>query len=110
MSPGLPTLGPLPPLAETLRRSFVELLGTFALALMAGGPEADAGTLEVAFASGLGIAVMITAVGHLSGGYFNPAITFGFMLTRRISVLLGLVYVGAPFGGGSFAGVALGWC
>src|SRR6186713_2881403 len=83
MSPGLPTLGPLPPLAETLRRSFVELLGTFAL--------------------------MITAVGHLSGGYFNPAITFGFMLTRRISVLLGLVYVVAQFGGGILAALLLRW-
>ena len=35
---------------------------------------------------------MVSAVGHISGGHFNPAITFGFMLTRRISVLLGLVY------------------
>src|SRR6187431_1929084 len=106
MSPGLPTLGPLPPLAETLRRSFVELLGTFALVvigvgtIMAVGPQADAGTLEVAFAHGLVIAVMVSAVGHISGGYFNPAITFGFMLTRRISVLLGLVYWIAQLAGG----------
>ncbi len=40
-----------------MRRSFVELLGTFALVfigvgtIMAVGPQADAGTLEVAFAS-----------------------------------------------------------
>ena len=120
--PGTPALGPLPPLAETLRRSFVELLGTFALvfigvgAILAIGPEVvtegnriGAGTLEVAFAHGLVIAVMISAVGHISGGYFNPAITFGFMLTRRISVLLGLFYWIAQFAGGALAVLLLKW-
>jgi aquaporin TIP len=102
-------------MAETWRRSFVELLGTFALVfvgvgtIMAVGPQADAGTLEVALAHGLVIAVMISAVGHISGGYFNPAITFGFMLTRRISLLLGLFYVFAQFAGGVLAALLLRW-
>jgi aquaporin TIP len=113
--PGTPTLGSLPPLAETSRRSFVELLGTFALVfvgvgtIMAVGPQADAGTLEVALAHGFVIAVMISAVGHISGGYFNPAITFGFMLTRRITVLLGLFYLFAQFAGGVLAALLLRW-
>jgi aquaporin TIP len=113
--PGTPTLGPLPSLGETLRRSFVELLGTFALVfigvgtILAVGPQADAGTLEVALAHGLVIAVMISAVGHISGGYFNPAITFGFMLTRRISILLGLFYWFAQFAGGALAVLLLRW-
>jgi aquaporin TIP len=113
--PGIPTIGPLPPLAETLRRSFVELVGTFALVvigvgtIMAVGAQADAGTLEVALAHGLVIAVMISAVGHVSGGYFNPAITFGFMLTRRISVLLGFFYFIAQFAGGALAALLLRW-
>jgi aquaporin TIP len=113
--PGTPTLGPLPSLADTGRRSFVELLGTFALVfvgvgtIMAVGPESSAGTLEVALAHGLVIAVMISAVGHISGGYFNPAITFGFMLTRRISVLLGLFYLLAQFAGGALAALLLKW-
>jgi len=113
--PGTPTLGPLPSVGETLRRSFVELLGTFALVfigigtIMAVGPQADAGTLDVALAHGLVIAVMISAVGHISGGYFNPAITFGFMLTRRISVVLGLFYWFAQFAGGVLAVLLLRW-
>ena len=113
--PGTPTVGPLPSLAETWRRSFVEFLGTFALvfvgvgAIMAVGPEADAGTLEVALAHGLVIAVMISAVGHISGGYFNPAITLGFMLTRRITVLLGVFYWFAQFLGGVLAALLLKW-
>jgi aquaporin Z len=107
--------GPLPPLADVGRRSFVELLGTFALVFVAAGtimslgPQADAGTLEVALASGLVIAVMVSAVGHISGGHFNPAITFGFILTRRISALLGVAYWAAQFAGGVLAALLLRW-
>jgi aquaporin TIP len=113
--PGIPAFGPLPPLAETWRRSFVELIGTFALVfvgagtIMSVGPQGDAGTLEVALAHGLVIAVMVSAVGHISGGHFNPAITFGFLLTRRISVLLGLAYWVAQLAGGVLAALLLRW-
>jgi aquaporin TIP len=102
-------------MAETWRRSFVEFLGTFAVifvavgAIMAVGPQADAGTLDVALAYGLVIAVMVTAVGHISGGHFNPAVTFGFMLTRRISVLLGVAYWVAQLTGGVLGALLLRW-
>jgi MIP family channel proteins len=108
-------LGPLPPLANVWRRSFVELLGTFALVLLASGtimslgPESDAGTLEVALATGLTMAVMVTAVGHISGGHFNPAITFGFILTRRMSALLGVAYWVAQLLGAVLAALLLRW-
>jgi MIP family channel proteins len=97
------------------RRSFVELLGTFALVLLASGtimslgPESDAGTLEVALATGLTMAVMVTAVGHISGGHFNPAITFGFILTRRMSALLGVAYWVAQLLGAVLAALLLRW-
>ena len=113
--PGIPAVGPLPPLADTGRRSFVELLGTFTLVfagagtIMSVGPQADAGTLEVALATGLAIAVMVSAVGHISGGHFNPAITFGFMLTRRMSLLLGLAYWVAQMAGAVLAALLLRW-
>jgi len=112
---GTQAIGSLPPLAETWRRAFVELLGTFALVfvgagtIMSLGPQADAGTLEVALATGLVIAIMVSAVAHISGGHFNPAITFGFMLTRRISVPLGLVYWVVQFAGGVLAALLLRW-
>ena len=112
---GTQPLRSLPPLADTWRRSFVELLGTFALVfvgagtIMALGPQADAGTLEVALATGLVIAVMVSAVGHISGGHFNPAITFGFILTRRISAPLGLIYWVAQMLGGVLAALLLRW-
>jgi MIP family channel proteins len=108
-------LGSLPPLADLWRRSFVELLGTFALVfvgagtIMSLGPQSDAGTLEVALATGLTMAVMVTAVGHISGGHFNPAITFGFILTRRISALMGVAYWVAQMLGGVLAALLLRW-
>ena len=76
---------------------------------MSVGPQADAGTLEVALATGLAIGVMVSAVGHISGGHFNPAITFGFMLTRRISLLLGLAYWVAQMAGAVLAALLLRW-
>ena len=108
-------LGPLPPLADLWRRTFVELLGTFTLVfagagtIMSLGPQSDAGTLEVALATGLAIAVMVSAVGHISGGHFNPAITFGFILTRRIAALLGVAYWVAQLLGGVLAALLLRW-
>ena len=112
---GSDSLGSLPPLADVWRRSFVELLGAFALVfvgagtIMSIGPQADAGTLDVALATGLTIGVMVTAVGHISGGHFNPAITFGFILTRRMSALLGVVYIVVQFGGAVLAALLLRW-
>jgi aquaporin TIP len=113
--PGTPAFGGMPPLAETSRRALAEFIGTFALVfvgvgtIMAVAPQGDAGTLEVALAHGFVIAVMVSAVGHISGGHFNPAITFGFVLTRRISILLALAYWFAQFLGGVLAALLLRW-
>ncbi|MDX6543903.1 MAG: aquaporin, partial [Gaiellaceae bacterium] len=51
----------------------------------------------VALAHGLAIAVMVSAVGHISGGHFNPAITLAFLVTRRMAPLLAAVYWVAQF-------------
>ena len=48
--------------------------------------------VSIALANGLAIGVMVSAVGHISGGHFNPAITFGFILTRRMNAVLGVAY------------------
>ena len=42
--------------------------------------------LVIALAHGLAIGLMITAVGHISGGHFNPALTVGLLLGRKISL------------------------
>jgi aquaporin TIP len=77
---------------DVLRRSVAEFVGTFTLVFIGVSSIAVGGNLTtIAFAHGLAIAVMVSAVGHISGGHFNPAITFGFLITRRSAPLLALV-------------------
>src|SRR5215217_7495517 len=65
--------------------------------------------LGVAVAHGLILAIMVSALGHISGGHFNPAITFGFLITGRIVPLLAVVYWVAQFIGATLAALFLKW-
>jgi aquaporin Z len=79
---------------DWFRRAAAEFVGTFALIFvgMASIPLSGGNLLAVAFAHGLVIAVMASAVGHISGGHFNPAVTFGFVVTRRMDLNLAGAY------------------
>src|SRR3974377_615051 len=65
------------------------------------------GLLGVALAHGLAIAIMVSALGHISGGHFNPAITIGFWVTRRLSTLDSLAYWAAQLAGATAAAFVL---
>jgi MIP family channel proteins len=76
-----------------------EFVGTFTFVFIAAGSScADhflgggLGLLGIAAASGLAYAVMVTAVGHISGAHLNPAVTVGFWVTRRFGTLPSLCY------------------
>jgi MIP family channel proteins len=77
---------------------WAEFLGTFTLCFAGQGAivmQQAAGTnnlLVIAVAHGLALAVMISALGTWSGGHFNPAVTFGFWVTRRISLTSAITY------------------
>jgi aquaporin TIP len=96
---------------DPLRRGFAEFVGTFTLIFIgagsilaftklfaaafatgAGSQVAGLSLVAVALAQGLAIGVMVSAVGHISGGHFNPAVTLGFLVTRRLAPILALVY------------------
>jgi aquaporin TIP len=95
---------------ESLRRSVAEFVGAFALVFIgAGSVMTGGGLLAVAVAHGLILAIMVTALGHISGGHFNPAVTLGFLITRRITPLLGACYWVAQFAGGVAAALLLKW-
>ena len=73
------------------RRLAAEFIGTFVLVLLgcgaavisSGFPGVGIGFLGVAFAFGLAVLTMAYAVGGISGGHFNPAVTVGLSLARR---------------------------
>jgi aquaporin TIP len=86
------------------QRLLAEFVGTFALIFVgagsivaAGFPVTDvlpgAGLVTIALAHGLVIATMVTAVGHVSGGHFNPAVTVGVWVTRRMGSLEAVAYI-----------------
>jgi MIP family channel proteins len=52
---------------------------------------------------------MVSAVGHISGGHFNPAVTLGFLITQRLAPLLALVYWLAQFAAAAAAALLLRW-
>jgi MIP family channel proteins len=85
-----------------------EFLGTFALIFFgAGAVCADQylhgtgglGLLGIALAHGLAIAIMVSALGHISGGHFNPAVTIGFWVTKRVGTLDAALYWAAQLAG-----------
>jgi aquaporin TIP len=100
---------------DALRRSVAEFIGAFTLIFVGAGsimvllPSGGAGLAGIALAHGLAIAVMVSAVGHISGGHFNPAITFGFLVTRRITPRLAACYWVAQFAGAAIAALLLKW-
>lgn len=96
-------------------RSFVaEFLGTFALCFIGAGAictdawtHGAVGLLGVAVAHGAVLAVMISALGHISGGHFNPAVTIGLLVGQRIEASKVGVYLAAQLLGAVAAGALL---
>lgn len=98
------------------KRLVAEFVSTFALVFIGvgaivaagfAGAEGGAGLVTVALAHGLAIATMVTAVGHISGGHFNPAVTFGALVAKAISAAEAAAYVVSQLAGATTAALAI---
>jgi len=81
--------------ADLLKRGAAEFVGTFTLIFIGAGSIIATQGLNltaIGLAHGLAIGVMVSALGHISGGHFNPAVTFGFFVTRRIEPRLAAAF------------------
>jgi aquaporin Z len=89
-----------------------EFIGTFTLVSAVCGAALfsapSAGLVAVAFAVGLAVLAMAFAVGHISGGHFNPAVTFGLIAAGRFEAGKAPGYIIAQVLGGA-AAAAIFW-
>ncbi len=90
-----------------VERLVAEAFGTFVLVFSVIGTalyaSSNTGYLGVAFAVGLAVMASAYAVGHISGGHFNPAVTFGAAIAGRMLWRDVVPYVIAQLVGGILA-------
>ncbi len=100
---------------DALLRAAAEFVGTFSLVFIAvgvlasGALSGDTALLPVALATGLAAAIMVSAIGHISGGHLNPAVTVAYVITRRIPLFTGVLYVIAQLGAAVTAVLMIRW-
>ena len=97
-----------------MRKYVAEFLGTFVLVFLGTGTVAIANTgdtaigyLGIALSFGLAVTIMACAVGGISGGHFNPAVSLGMMINQRLAVKDGIIYIIAQFLGAIVASAVL---
>lgn len=89
-----------------------EAIGTFFFFFVGIGASAIIGTIGVvgvALAHGLILAVMVFSLGAISGGHFNPAVTFGIWMASRLDNRRAIAYVIAQLLGAVLAALAVGY-
>src|SRR5437773_11655597 len=93
-----------------------EFIGTFALIFFGAGSicadqylhsSGGLGLLGIALAHGLAIGIMVSAMGHISGGHYYPAVTIGIWVTKRINTIEALLYWASQLLGGVVAAFLL---
>ncbi len=94
-------------LAEFVAAFALIFIGAGAVVVAAGGGGGSAGLVGVALAHGLVLAVMVSVIGHISGGHVNPAVTIGAWVTGQIKTGLAGVYILAQLAGGTAGALVL---
>ena len=96
------------------QKALAEFVATFALIFIGAGavivatnPLSTSGLVGVALAHGLVLAVLVSVIGHISGGHVNPAVTISAWVTGNIRTVLAGVYIVAQLLGAAAGGVLL---
>ncbi|NDJ59600.1 MAG: aquaporin [Chloroflexi bacterium] len=97
---------------QLLRSSIAEFLGTFTLVFVGAGAVAatisnEFSVVVPALAHGLILVGLIFAYGHISGAHFNPAVTAGLLVGRKIGFPSAVIYWLAQFLGAIVAALVL---
>ena len=96
---------PSPTGQSNLRAGVAEFVGTTVLMIIGPGSAIIAsdkiGNYGIAFAFGLALLGMAYTIGHVSGCHINPAVTLGFLLSRKIAVSDAIIYWIAQLAGGA---------
>ena len=102
-------MGDIDPMQDG-RKLVAEFIGAFTLIFISAGAIIQTGgtnLVAIALAHGLAIALMVSALGHVSGGFFNPALTIGLWATRRLTTITTIAYIIAQLLGAVVAALAL---
>lgn len=96
---------------DSIRHFLSEFIGTFALTFVGSAAimsttASGGNVVAVALAHGLVLAIFVSMFMHI-GAHFNPAVTIGMLVVRRIEPMMAGVYVVAQVAGATVAGLAL---
>ena len=94
---------------------FAEIIGTMFLVIGACGSAiapsligiaTGGSTTQISLGFGFSVATMVWATAHVSGGHINPAVSFGMLIARKISLIRCILYIICQCGG-AIAGAAI---
>src|SRR4051795_7067939 len=80
-------------LAEAIGTFFLCFAGIAAIVSTSEPISSGAGLLGIALAHGLALSIAVSIFAGISGAHFNPAVTIGFLTTRRIALPQALLYI-----------------
>ena len=92
------------------RKLVAEVMGTFTLVFAAAGAIIATGgqnLVAIGFAHGLSVALMVSALMGMSHALFNPALTVGLWVTRRLDTVTAIAYIIAQLAGAVLGALAL---
>jgi aquaporin Z len=97
--------------AELLGTALLVFVGVGVATLTFGfkfdGGSTSAGVVATALAFGLALLVLVYTIGPLSGCHINPAVTLGFLMSKRMSLTDAIGYWAAEFAGGIIGALGL---